>query len=103
MNITTTTKLHPGISRKEAVRAFYAMRKELELVSAERDKFKKVVDAIGGEWHIPDGVEFPVSPVDVLIIRRATWKNDIVWQDSETGLSIAEMDVIAYRDVADKD
>ena len=38
MRMTGTTKLHPDMSRKEAVRAFHAMRDEL-VIAEERIKY----------------------------------------------------------------
>ncbi len=48
MNVTSKTKLHPEMSRKEAVRAFRAMREELARVEAERDALRDERDRYHG-------------------------------------------------------
>lgn len=58
--MNSTTKMHPDASRKEAIRAFYAMRTELARVEAERDelqaRIKKLDDLVriqltDGNWN----------------------------------------------------
>ena len=46
MRVGSNTKMHPDASRKEAIRAFYAMREELARAEAERDELQKRRKAI---------------------------------------------------------
>lgn len=48
-------------------------------------------------WEVPDGVEYPVGRVDVLVVREAVWRDGIEeWEDTRSDLYLH--DVIAYRD-----
>lgn len=103
MSMTGTTKLHPGMSRKEAVRAYHAMRDELVRTQAElaelQARSKSLLTIIGNGWEVPDGVEFPIGRVEVLAILPAEWKHRIErWQDDRDGIWVS--DVIAYRDTS---
>ncbi len=46
MSMTETTKLRPDMSRKEAVRAFHAMREEFIRVEAERAELQKRIKSV---------------------------------------------------------
>lgn len=96
MTMTRTTKLHPEMSRKEAVRAFHAMRDELARAEDERDELRAI---IGKGWEPVDGVEFPIGRVGVLVIRPAIWRDGIEeWEDTRTDRYLSG--VIAYRDTS---
>ncbi len=97
MRVGSSTKMHPDASRKEAIRAFYAMREELARAEAERDELKAQLAAIGNGWEAVDGVEFPIGRVEVLIVRPAIWRDDIEeWEDTRTDKYLTG--VIAYRE-----
>jgi hypothetical protein len=54
---------------------------------------------IGDGWEVPDGVEFPVEAVEVLVIRNALWRHDIEeWEDTMTGECLSG--VMSYRDTS---
>lgn len=55
MTMTGTTKLRPDMSRKEAVRAFYAMRERLNLAEGELEHYKKLIA------HLVDIVEIQLQ------------------------------------------
>lgn len=68
-----------------------------ERAERERDELRAKLAVIGDGWEIPDGVEFPVGRVDVLIIRPAVWRDGIEeWEDTRTDRYLSG--VIAYRD-----
>jgi len=57
--------------------------------------------AVGG-WEVPDGVEYPVGHVDVLVVREAVWRDGIEeWEDTRSDLYLHG--VIAYRDKPRRD
>lgn len=52
MRVGSNTKMHPDASRKEAIRAFYAMREELARAEAERDELKKRIEKMDKQVEI---------------------------------------------------
>lgn len=99
MRMTGTTKLHPGITRKEAIRACHAMRDELVRTQAELAELQSLLAIIGNGWEAVDGVEFPVGRVEVLVVRPAIWRDGIEeWEDTRTDRYLSG--VIAYRDTS---
>ena len=56
------------------------------------------LEAIGDGWEVPDGVEYPVGRVEVLVVRPAIWRDYVEeWEDTRTDYYLSG--VIAYRDV----
>ncbi len=94
--------------------AVYRMMDEIAGLKAELERQKRLINdmakshdeklsqayvsGIGGGWEAPDGVEFPIGRVEVLVIRPAIWRDDIEeWEDTMTDRYL--WGVIAYRDM----
>ena len=72
MTMTGTTKLHPGMSRKEAVRAFVEMRETLRRVEAENaDLHKRIKEATEAavEWQNAYAMNEVYGPTQLEMLR----------------------------------
>lgn len=79
----------------ELERALSAATHRAEQAEAELAALRVIV---GDGWETPDGVEYPVGRVEVLIVRPAVWRDGIEeWEDTRTDRYLSG--VIAYRDV----
>ncbi len=72
MTMTGTTKLHPGMSRKEAARAFVEMRETLRRVEAENaDLHKRIKEATEAavEWQNAYAMNEVYGPTQLEMLR----------------------------------
>jgi predicted nucleic acid-binding Zn-ribbon protein len=72
MTMTGTTKLHPGMSRKEAVRAFVEMRETLRRFEAENEDLRKRLkeaNEAAREWQNTYAMNEIYGPTQLEMLR----------------------------------
>ena len=99
IHVNSTTKLAPDTSRKEAIRAYYAMRELAQRVEAERDelraRIKKLDDLVkiqltDGNWNYDPYMH---GMANALLVAQAVMNNSEFegleapekWLDSREG------------------